>query len=110
MRNTTFVATQSNVLVCHLASFSYTDNMNIVYKNLSGKSDERDVKLCKTWFFTLHSSFFISWKLSFHTAKGKLSSHQRPCFIALNISFRTTKRYLWRSETIPLANPFYVNR
>ncbi len=48
MRNTTFVATQSNVLVCHLASFSYTDNMNIVYKNLSGKSDERDVKLCKT--------------------------------------------------------------
>ena len=79
-------------------------------KNLSGKSDEREVKLCKTWFFTLHSSFFISWKLSFHTAKGKLSSRQRPCFIALNISFRTTKRYLWQSETIPLANFDFVNR
>ena len=110
MRNTIFVATQSNGLVCHLTSFSYADNMNIVYKNLSGKSDERDVKLCKTRFFTLHSLFFISWKLSFHTAKGKLSSRQRPCFIALNISFRTTKRYLWRSETIPLANFDFVNR
>ena len=48
MRNTIFVANQNNGLVCHLASFSYADNMNIVYKNLSGKSDERDVKLCKT--------------------------------------------------------------
>ena len=48
MRNTIFVANQNNGLVCHLTSFSYADNVNIVYKNLSGKSDERDVKLCKT--------------------------------------------------------------
>ena len=39
-------------------------------KNLSGKSDEREVKLCKNRFFTLHSSFFILPKLSFHTAKA----------------------------------------
>ena len=39
-------------------------------KNLSGKSDEREVKMCKKRLFTLHPSFFILWKISFHTAKG----------------------------------------
>ena len=61
--------------------------MKCIDKNLSGKSDD-----------------------SFRTAKGKLSPRQRPCFIASNMVFHTTKRYLWRSETIPLANSFYVNR
>ena len=41
-------------------------------KNLSGKSDEIDVKKRKSRFFTLHSSFLILRKHSFHTAKGKL--------------------------------------
>ena len=36
-------------------------------KNLSGKSDEREVKICKNRFFTLHSSFFILRKLRFLT-------------------------------------------
>jgi hypothetical protein len=84
--------------------------VNNLDKNLSGKSGERDVKLCKTWFFILYSSFFILRKLSFRTAKHKLWPPQRSCFIASNISFRTTKRYLWRSETIPLANLYFVNR
>ena len=79
-------------------------------KNLSGKSDEREVKLCKTWFFTLHSSFFIFPSLSFRTAKHKLWPPQRPCFIASNITFHTTKPYLSRSETLPLANLYFVNR
>jgi len=26
------------------------------------------------------------------------------------MTFHTTKPYLWRSETLPLANPFFVNR
>jgi hypothetical protein len=79
-------------------------------KNLSGKSDERDVKICKNWFFTLHSLFFILWKVSFRTAKHKLWPRQRPCFIASNITFHTTKPYLSRSETLPLANLDFVNR
>jgi hypothetical protein len=79
-------------------------------KNLSGKSDEREVKICKTRFFTLHSLFFILRKTSFRTAKGKLSPRQRPCFIASNMVFHTTKRYLWRGKTIPLANFDFVNR
>ena len=79
-------------------------------KNLSGKSDEREVKICKNRFFTLHSSFFILRKLSFRTAKHKLSSPQRPCFTASNITFHTTKHNLWRSETLPLANSYFVNR
>ena len=87
-----------------------TFTVNNVDKNLSGKSDEREVKLCKSWFFTLHPSFFILWKLSFRTAKHKLWPPQRPCFTVSNISFGTTKRYLWRSETIPLANSSFVNR
>ena len=41
-------------------------------KNLSGKSDEREVKMCKNRLFTLHPSFFILRKTSFHSAKGKL--------------------------------------
>ena len=36
-------------------------------KNLSGRSDEREVKICKNRFFTLHSSFFILRKLRFLT-------------------------------------------
>ena len=35
------------------------NNMKIPDKNLSGKSDEREVKICKNRFFTLHSLFFI---------------------------------------------------
>ena len=84
--------------------------VNNLDKNLSGKSGERDVKLCKTWFFILYSSFFILRKHSFRTAKPKLWAHQRPCFTASNITFHTTKHGLWRSETIPLANPFYANQ
>ena len=33
--------------------------INNIDKNLSGKSDEREVKICKNRLFTLHSSFFI---------------------------------------------------
>ena len=91
-------------------SFFRWKNMKNPDKTLSGKSDEREVKKCKTRFFTLHSLFFILWKHSFRTAKGKLWLPQRSCFIASNISFRTTKRYLSRGETIPLANLYFVNR
>ena len=41
-------------------------------KNLSGESDEREVKLCKNGLFALHPSFFILRKVSFQCAKGKL--------------------------------------
>ena len=34
-------------------------SINNIDKNLSGKSDEREVKICKNRLFTLHSSFFI---------------------------------------------------
>ena len=87
----------------------YSDVKNLD-KNLSRKSDEREVKNCKNRFFTLHSSFFILRELSFRTAKHKLSSPQRPCFTASNITFHTTKHNLWRSETLPLANSHFVNR
>ena len=43
--------------------------INNIDKNLSGKSDEREVKMCKNWLFTLHSLFFISRKTSFCSAK-----------------------------------------
>ena len=33
--------------------------INNIDKNLSGKSDEREFKMCKNGLFTLHSSFFI---------------------------------------------------
>ena len=36
-------------------------------KSLSGKSDEREVKICKNGFFTLHPSFFILRKVKFLT-------------------------------------------
>ena len=85
-------------------------SINNIDKNLSGKSDEREVKMCKNRLFTLHSSFFILWKVSFRIAKHKLWLRQRPCFIASNITFHTTKHNLWRSETLPLANLFFVNR
>jgi len=78
-------------------------------KNLSGKSDEIEVKKCKNRFFTLHSSFFIFPSLSFRSAKHKLWVAQRPCFIASNITFHTTKHGLSYSETLPLANSFFVN-
>ena len=78
-------------------------------KNLSGKRDEREVKICKNQFFTLHSSFFIFPSLRFHRAKRKLWPRQRPCFIAPNITFHTTKHNLSRCETLPLANSYFVN-
>ena len=43
--------------------------INNIDKSLSGKSDEREVKICKNHFFAHHSSFLILRKLSFHTAK-----------------------------------------
>ena len=52
--------------------FCWGNNMKIPDKNLSGKSDEREVKLCKNRFFALHSTFFILRKLRFHIAKGML--------------------------------------
>ena len=79
-------------------------------KNLSGKSDEREVKMCKTWFFILYSSFFIFWKLSFRTAKHKLWPRQRSCLVAWNMTFHTTKPYLSRTKSLPLANLYFVNR
>jgi len=84
--------------------------MNNPDKILSGKSDEREVKICKNRFFTLHSSFFISRELSSRSAKHKRWPGQRPCFIASNITFHTVKHGLSRNETIPLANLYFVNR
>ena len=46
--------------------------INNIDKNLSGKSDEREVKICIIRLFTLHSLFFILRKTSFRTAKHKL--------------------------------------
>ena len=46
--------------------------INKIDKNLSGKSDEREVKICKNRFFAFHTSCFISLKTSFRTAKHKL--------------------------------------
>ena len=43
--------------------------INNIDKNLSGKSDEREVKMCIIRLFTLHSLFFISRKTSFCSAK-----------------------------------------
>ena len=47
-----------------------TISEKLINKNLSGKSDEREVKMCKKQLFTLHPSFFILRKTSFHSAKG----------------------------------------
>ena len=41
-------------------------------KNLSGKSGEIEVKICKNQSFALHPSFFILRELSSRTAKGKV--------------------------------------
>ena len=41
-------------------------------KNLSGKSGEREVKMCKNRFFILHPSFFILRKIRFGSTKGKV--------------------------------------
>ena len=90
------------ILSCLWHYFIWNANgidMKIPDKNLSGKSDEREVKLCKNRFFALHSIFFILRKLRFHIAKGMLWLRQRPCFIASNITFHTTKPYLWRNKT-----------
>ena len=84
--------------------------INNIDKNLSGKSDEREVKICKNGLFTLHSSFFILWKVSFHTSKGKLWRGQSLCFIASNMVFHTTKPYLSRTKTLLLTNLYFVNR
>ena len=78
-------------------------------KNLSGKMHEREVKLCKNHFFTLHSSFFIFPSLRFCIAKGKLWRSQSLCFIASNITFHTAKHGLSCSETLPLAILCFVN-
>ena len=43
--------------------------INNIDKNLSGKSDEREVKICIIRLFTLHSLFFILRKTSFCSAK-----------------------------------------
>ena len=75
-----------------------------------GKRDEREVKICKNQFFTLHSSFFIFPLLRFHRAIHKLWPRQRLCFIASNITFHTTKHGLSCCETLPLANLYFVNR
>ena len=79
-------------------------------KNLSGKSDEIEVKICKNRFFPLHSSFFILRKHSFRCAKHNLWVAQSLCFVRWNITFHTMKPYLSHGETLPLANLFYVNR
>jgi hypothetical protein len=42
-------------------------NMKNPDKNLSGKSDEREVKICKNGSFTLYPSFFIFPSLRFLT-------------------------------------------
>ena len=77
------------------------NNMKKPDKNLSGKSDEREVKICKNDFspFIFHSSFhYFSFNffpsLRFRSVKGKLSPPQRLCFTAWNMVFRTTKPYL----------------
>jgi hypothetical protein len=44
--------------------------INNIDKSLSGKSDEREVKICKNQLFTLHSLFFILRKLSFRIVKA----------------------------------------
>ena len=44
--------------------------MKIPDKKLSGKMHEREVKICKNLFFTLHSSFFIFPSVRFRSAKG----------------------------------------
>ena len=84
---------------------------------MSGKSYEREVKICKNDFspFIFHSSFhYFSFNffpsLRFLTPIPYLWLRQRSCFVASNITFHTTKHGLWRSETIPLANSFFVNR
>ena len=41
-------------------------------KILSGKSDEREVKNCKSRFFILYSSFFILREQNSRTAKAYL--------------------------------------
>jgi hypothetical protein len=79
-------------------------------KNLSGKSDEIEVKICKNRFSPLHSSFFILRKHSFRCAKHNLWVAQSLCFVRWNITFHTMKPYLSHGETLPLANLFYVNR
>ena len=79
-------------------------------KNLSRKSDEIEVKICKNRFFPLHSSFFILRKHSFRCAKHNLWVAQSLCFVRWNITFHTMKPYLSHGETLPLANLFYVNR
>jgi hypothetical protein len=65
------------------------NNMKKTDKNLSGKSDEREVKICKNDFspFIFHSSFhYFSFNffpsLRFRSVKGKLSPPQRLCFTA----------------------------
>ena len=87
-----------------------TISEKLINKNLSGKSDEREVKMCKNRLFTLHPSFFILRKTSFHSAKGKLWLRQSLCLVAWNMVFHTMKPYLSCNETLPLANSFFVNR
>ena len=67
----------------------WKNNMKKTDKNLSGKSDKREVKICKNDFspFIFHSSFhYFSFNffpsLRFRSVKGKLSPPQRLCFTA----------------------------
>jgi len=53
------------------------NNMKNPDKSLSGKRDEREVKICKNRFFNLHSSFFIFPSLRFHRAPICQSTHYR---------------------------------
>ena len=85
----------------HGISSLWKNNMKKTDKNLSGKSDEREVKICKNDFspFIFHSSFhYFSFNffpsLRFRSVKGKLSPLQRLCFTAWNMVFRATKPYL----------------
>ena len=57
--------------------FTLLNAVKYIDKNLSGKSDEREVKLCKNRVFALHSSFFILRKLRFLTLIPYLWRGQR---------------------------------
>ena len=50
-----------------IISIIYGNYVNFIDKSLSGKSDEREVKICENQLFTLHPSFFIFPSLRFLT-------------------------------------------
>jgi hypothetical protein len=76
-------------MIAYGISSLWKNNMKKPDKNLSGKSDEREVKICKNDSspFIFHSSFYyFSFNffpsLRFRSVKGKLSPPQRLCFTA----------------------------